>query len=550
MNQLLVGCRRSLSRWRINSILNREWAIRDLTEKLKVLEEKEGLESVGEVKKRRQRNTIKSIRDSQGRLVQRERGLEDAFSSYFKVVFLTSNPIAEEIEIFVQCVEGRVTVGLSEKMEREFTAVEVGEALRQMSAFKLPDLDGFGAGFYKGHWNVVGEDTCRAVLSVLNGGEMSQGLSHTLISLIPKIKALVSVKEYRPISLCNVLYKLIPKVVANSFKEEWRVVYSLLEVYEKASGQTLNKDKTSIFYGANTPTDMRGRIFQETGAVVCDSYEKNLGLSTVVGRLRYNVFRSIKERVWLKIQNWKNSFFSRAGKEVLIKAVLQAIPTYTMNVFQLPKKLCKEIEALMARFWWASYKKEKGIHWKQWRSLELAKAEGGLGFRDLECFNNAMLAKQGWRLLKEPHSLLAKVFKDKYLKNLQLLEAPLGNSPSLIWKSIWSNLRIVKEDLIWRIGDGRTTCIWGQKWLPTPTTHCVQSPVRITQKDAKVCELIDEQKGVWKENVVGVVFSEEEAKVMYAILVSQNGVADKLIWNNLKKGVFTVKSAYYMEKQK
>lgn len=84
---------------------------------------------------------------------------------------------------------------MNEKIEREFTIVEVGEALKQMSAFKSPDQDGFGAGFYKGHLNVVGEDTCRAVLSVLNGGEMSQGLNHTLIALIPKTKALVSVKE-------------------------------------------------------------------------------------------------------------------------------------------------------------------------------------------------------------------------------------------------------------------------------------------------------------------------------------------------------------------
>lgn len=78
---------------------------------------------------------------------------------------------------------------------------------------------------------------------------------------------------------------------------------------------------------------MRRIIFQEARAVVCDSYERYLGLPAVVGRSRYNAFRNIKEKVWLKMQNWKNNFLSKASKEVLIKDVKQAIPTYTINVF-------------------------------------------------------------------------------------------------------------------------------------------------------------------------------------------------------------------------
>lgn len=84
--------------------------------------------------------------------------------------------------------------------------------------------------------------------------------------------------------------------------------------------------------------------------MVCDNYERYLGLPAMVGKARYSAFRSIKERVWMKLQNWKNNFLSKAGKEVLIKAVFQAIPTYSMNVFQLPKKLFNEIESWIARF--------------------------------------------------------------------------------------------------------------------------------------------------------------------------------------------------------
>ena len=112
-------------------------------------------------------------------------------------------------------------------------------------------------------------------------------------------------------------------------------------------------------------------------------FESYLGLPTLIGRSKYQAFSFLKERVWKKIREWKGKLLSRAGKEVLIKVVAQSIPTYTMGGFQLPVKLCDELNAICARFWWGQCGDEKKIHWKSWESLIQSKKEGGMGFRDI-----------------------------------------------------------------------------------------------------------------------------------------------------------------------
>ena len=92
------------------------------------------------------------------------------------------------------------------------------------------------------------------------------------------------------------------------------------------------------------------------------------------------VFFFLKDRVWKKLQGWKGQTLSRAGKEILIKAVAQSIPIYTMGVFQLPLKLCEELQALCARFWWGQIGNERKIHWLSWEKLldQNRKEEWGL----------------------------------------------------------------------------------------------------------------------------------------------------------------------------
>ncbi|CAL1369991.1 unnamed protein product [Linum trigynum] len=87
-----------------------------------------------------------------------------------------------------------------------------------MGQRKAPRPDGFSVLFYRKNWRIVGDDVVNLVLGILERGEMVSDLTPTLMELIPKIKSPVSPKDFRPISLCNVLYKLVAKVLANRLK--------------------------------------------------------------------------------------------------------------------------------------------------------------------------------------------------------------------------------------------------------------------------------------------------------------------------------------------
>jgi hypothetical protein len=175
-----------------------------------------------------------------------------------------------------------------------------------------------------------------------------------------------------------------------------------------------------------------------------------------------------------------------------------------------------------------------------WARLGLPKQRGGLGFRDSEVFNLALLAKQGWRLIQQPNSLLAKVLKGKYFQMDSFLQAKLGANPYFTWRSMLKARPLLEQGLIWRIGNGEWVRIWRDEWIPSSTDHRVHSPVQILPPDAPVATLLNSDSGWWNYNLIHDIFNPVDAANICCVVLSPMSHEDKLIWTGSKKGCFTV----------
>ena len=183
-------------------------------------------------------------------------------------------------------------------------------------------------------------------------------------------------------------------------------------------------------------------------------HEKYLDLLSLVGRNKKTSFSAIRDKLSKKLVGWKGKLLYKAGKEALIKVVAQAIPTYTMSCFKIPDSLCDELTSMIRNFWWGQKGEEKKMAWLSWDKFCEPKERGGMGFKRLQQFNLALLAKQGWRLQTCQNSLLYCVLKAKYFPSCDFLHATIGNNPSYNWRSIFAAKSIVEKGIRWRVENG------------------------------------------------------------------------------------------------
>jgi hypothetical protein len=303
-------------------------------------------------------------------------------------------------------------------------------------------------------------------------------------------------------------------------------------------------DKSYIHFGKGCSNQIREDIKNILGVqneALSDNY---LGMPPDVGNSSNGAFKYLKDRVWKRVQGWMEQSLSLGGKEVLIKAVAQAIPTYSMSCFRLPRGLCQHIDGLLRSFWWGIKEGKRRTCWVAWEEMTKPKYLGGLRFRDIEMFNLALLARQAWRLLQEPTSLSARVLKAAYYPDGDFLNANLGSSLSRVWRAIMDGKNVSEQGVIKRVGTGESINIWKTNWLPRDDLF---KPVcsKLANLPQYVSELIN-ANSQWDLQLFWEIFIPMDIEVIYSILFCTRRQEDCWAWHYERKGIFSVRSAYRM----
>uniref|UniRef100_A0A803Q9L8 Reverse transcriptase domain-containing protein n=1 Tax=Cannabis sativa TaxID=3483 RepID=A0A803Q9L8_CANSA len=630
---------------------------------------------------RRRTNQIRSLKDNSGVSIDWDNGLANFIQDYFSNIFTASESCWEHV---MNCLEPKISAEQNSILLQPISAEEIKHALFQMHPDKSPGPDGMSPAFYQKFWHIIGNDVIKTVQNFFTTGCLPVNLNDTNVVLIPKKKKPELITEMRPISLCNVLYKVISKVLTNRMKHlmgsiisenqsafipgclitdnimisfevlhylkrrqqgkegvmalkldlskafdriEWAYlnamllklgfdekwvslihnclssvkykvicgnhetnifcptrgirqgdplspylflvcaeglsalirkfearaeidkVKELLLSFEKASGQQVNFNKSSAFFSSNTSQNSKALICNSMGISEATEDSKYLGLPSTLDRNKNAVLGFLKDKMQKRIQSWDGKFLSRAGKEVMIKSVLQSVPSYAMNVFLLSKATCNQMETLMNRFWWQSKgENSKGIHWKSWKNLSKSKSKGGMGFRNLRDFNLAILGKQGWRLLVNHNSLVGRIFKARYFPNTSFFNSEIGGNPSFIWRSIFETKNLVLAGCRKLIGSGTSVSILNDPWLPAEMDGFIHSSHPALLQQA-VSSLLQQDVKDWDIDILNDLFNDRDKDLILQLQFSPTAFEDSWYWLNDRAGIYTVKIAYHLLQQ-
>lgn len=140
------------------------------------------------------------------------------FCNYFANLFSTTGPSQHQMEVALCDMPVKVTREMNEQLDKSFIEEEVSAALAQICPTKAPGPDGFPMAFFQKHWKSASEGVLTTCLHILNEGGNIAHLNHTYIALIPKVEKPRQVTKFRPISLCNVIYRILAKTMANRLK--------------------------------------------------------------------------------------------------------------------------------------------------------------------------------------------------------------------------------------------------------------------------------------------------------------------------------------------
>ncbi|XP_074316673.1 uncharacterized protein LOC141652948 [Silene latifolia] len=324
---------------------------------------------------------------------------------------------------------------------------------------------------------------------------------------------------------------------------------NIIDEYCVASGQCINTDKSSILFSPNCSLMTVKKCLTEYNFAPKHDLGKYLGLPTSIGSSKTDLFKFLVDKTKRRLSSWNNILLSSAGKLTLIRSVLSSLSLFSLSVFRISVSVTSKLQSLMVHFWWSGTRINKSIHWCSKDFLSRPVGEGGLGLRNIGCFNQALLAKSAWRILSVPESLISKVIgpklgvqNDPFFQNRW--KTPQASSwalKSLIWGS-----DLIFNNIAWTIGSSSRLNAWTGRWIEGFSLRdlCGDFIDAPTNATFLVGDLHDNHRR-WDFSSFGFDPGEAVKKKILATYIPSQPSDDSFYWKLSKHGDFTVKSGYY-----
>ncbi|XP_056860054.1 uncharacterized protein LOC108829850 [Raphanus sativus] len=628
----------------------------------------------GITKQRRAQNRIISIKDKHGKLVESEIEVENVAVQYFRDLFSTSSPT--ELDASLRFISTKVSSTDNRLLLEEPSELEIRRALFDINPDKAPGPDGMTSRLYQRFWREMRHDIISLVRDFFATGNFDPLLNQTNICLIPKKKKPREMTEFRPISLCNVSYKIISKLLCKRLKRiiprlisetqsafvakrlitdniliaqenfhalrtnqrcredfmaiktymskaydrvEWnflsalllkmgfderlvdlimccvtsvsyqvlvngqprgriqpmrglrqgdplspflfilctealitllngaeaekkivglrvarasprishllvaddslffckaelsqcKEIMDILDIYGKASGQRLNASKSSMFFGNKVEPSRKQDIKEVLGFSKEGGMGMYLGLPEQIGGSKMKVFSFVQDRFNGRVNTWSSRLLSKEGKEVQIKSVAQAVPTYVMSCYLLPQGITDKLRSTTSNFWWSSKENSRGLHWIAWDEI-------------------------------------SRVLRGRYYNGTSPLEDRRIYSPSYGWRSMMAAKPLLMSGLRKTIGTGQGTRVWSEPWVPDSTARLPRPADHIVYRlpQLLVQSFIRNDTKEWDIQLLHQFFHPDDIPLILGLKISRSSVPDGYVWNHTKSGVYSVKTGY------
>jgi len=352
-------------------------------------------------------------------------------------------------------------------------------------------------------------------------------------------------------------------IFCSGSRGDTRVLNEILDLFSKATGMEINAGKSTLSTHLLRPEEVALlKSFFPFISSGLDAGLKYLGFS-----LKANLYLK-RDWVWLiakvekRLKVWSHKWLSRAGRLVLVKSVLEAIPVYWMSLAWIPKGILESIRRICFRFLWSGKKDDQVTPWVSWKRIAIPKGLGGWGLKNIFLFSKALAAKGGWRLLKT-NSLWSRVIKHKYLSE-ESVEDWIRNprkshvGGSMIWKAVVKSFHLIESKLAWNVGNGQKLMIGRDPWMGSTQNHILPDGVVEALRRRGIVFLshlaVPRPVGVWHQrwrraDSLGLADQEKEYVEAYIrTLIHSNIVLndeeDSLVWEEGPGGNYSPKAGY------